>query len=542
MTTLSWNCRGLRSILTVRRLEEMCREHLPDFLFLLETKNSSDHIEGFRRSLGYDHIFLVNPVGLSGGLALFWRNSHEVEVLSSFDRIIDVRVKQRDLVYFISFVYGDPIRHKRHIIWENLKTIGLNRNAGWCLVGDFNEMMNAVEKIGGPVHEESSFYPFRSMVRDCRVKEVPSSGDKLSWAGVREIMTNGLKEKVWIQCHLDRAFGNAEWFCLFPRAHTLYLERLGSDHRPILTSVMGTDTKKLGCFVYDKRWSNNPEVLELVRKGWNVDQNRQVATVSERIASCRKILAQWKRTGASNSKKMIMKLRTELEEKEKKVSPNLQRTIYMKLELAKLFQEEEEYWKLKSKNNWLQSGDKNTKVFHGWAKTRKMKNNIPSLTDSVGVEHTSEEAKGNITIQYFTELFTSSRPSDATELLRDFAPRIILEVKRFFVEGVIPQDWNFTQLCLLSKKPNPSLVTDLRTISLCAVSYKIGSNILCARLKGILPLLVSPTQGAFVAGRLISDNLLTAHEMLHGLKINPNCKTDYIAIKTDMSKAYDRVE
>ncbi|KAH0894509.1 hypothetical protein HID58_056938, partial [Brassica napus] len=65
--------------------------------------------------------------------------------------------------------------------------------------------------------------------------------------------------------------------------------------------------------------SNNPEVLELVRKGWNVDQNRQVATVSERIASCRKILAQWKRTGASNSKKMIMKLRTELEEEEKKL-------------------------------------------------------------------------------------------------------------------------------------------------------------------------------------------------------------------------------
>lgn len=101
-------------------------------------------------------------------------------------------------------------------------------------------MMNAAEKIGGPVREESSFYPFRSMVRDCRVKEVPSSRDKLSWAWVREIMTNGLKEKVWIQCRLDGAFGNAEWFRLFPRAHMLYLERLGSDPRPILTSVMGT--------------------------------------------------------------------------------------------------------------------------------------------------------------------------------------------------------------------------------------------------------------------------------------------------------------
>lgn len=100
-----------------------------------------------------------------------------------------------------------------------------------------------------------------------------------------------------------------------------------------------------------------------------------------------------------------------------KLAPSMQRIVYLKLELAKLFQEEEEYWKLRSKNKWLQLGDKNTKVFHGWAKTRKMKNNIPSLLDSDGVEHTSEEAKGDIAIKYFSELFTSSQPIDASELL-----------------------------------------------------------------------------------------------------------------------------
>lgn len=108
----------------------------------------------------------------------------------------------------------------------------------------------------------------------------------------------------------------------------------------------------------------------------------------------------------------------------------------MKLELAKLFQEEEEYWKLRSKNNWLQAGDKNTKIFHGWVNTRKMKNNIPSLFDSGGVEHTSEEAKGDIAIKYFTELFTSSRPTDASELLRDFSPRVTDQMNAALIKPV----------------------------------------------------------------------------------------------------------
>ena len=54
---------------------------------------------------------------------------------------------------------------------------------------------------------------------------IPSSGNRLSWGGVREINSNGIKEKVWVQCQLDRAFGNVEWFRMFPKSHTLYLEK-----------------------------------------------------------------------------------------------------------------------------------------------------------------------------------------------------------------------------------------------------------------------------------------------------------------------------
>ena len=72
--------------------------------------------------------------------------------------------------------------------------------------------------------------------------------------------------------------------------------------------------------------------------------------------------------------------------------------------------------------------------------------------------------------------------------------------------------------------------------------YKIISKVLCQRLKTCLPSLISETQPAFVAGRLIFDNILIAQEIFHGLQTNKACQGKYMAIKTDMNKAYDRVE
>ena len=115
-------------------------------------------------------------------------------------------------------------------------------------------------------------------------------------------------------------------------------------------------------------------------------------------------------------------------------------------------------------------------------------------------------------------------------------------VNSFLISGKLDTRLNITNICLIPKKERPTRMTELRPIIFCNVGYKIISKVLCQRLKVCFPSLISETQSAFIPGRLISDNILIAQEMFHGLRTNKSCQDKFLAIKTDMSKAYDRVE
>lgn len=78
------------------------------------------------------------------------------------------------------------------------------------------------------------------------------------------------------------------------------------------------------------------------------------------------------------------------------------------------------------------------------------------------------------------------------------------------------------------------------TISLYNVIDKIIAKVIANRLKVVLPTAVSFSQIAFVPGGLIYCNVLMAFEVHHYLKRKTKGKKGFMALKTYMSKAYDR--
>lgn len=83
---------------------------------------------------------------------------------------------------------------------------------------------------------------------------------------------------------------------------------------------------------------------------------------------------------------------------------------------------------------------------------------------------------------------------------------------------------------------------DLRPIALCNVLYKVLAKVLANRMKSILPGLISENQSAFIHGRNITDNILVAFEVVHHMNRKRRSRDGEVALKLDISKAYDIVD
>ncbi|WMV13570.1 hypothetical protein MTR67_006955 [Solanum verrucosum] len=116
---------------------------------------------------------------------------------------------------------------------------------------------------------------------------------------------------------------------------------------------------------------------------------------------------------------------------------------------------------------------------------------------------------------------------------------LLAAVQSFFCGHIMPKFMSHACLVLIPKTEQPSRFTELRPISLSNFTNKIISKVLSMRLATVLPLLLSENQSGFVRGRSITESIMLAQEITHGIK-KPQIGSN-VVIKLDMAKAYDGV-
>lgn len=217
-----------------------------------------------------------------------------------------------------------------------------------------------------------------------------------------------------------------------------------------------------------------------------------------------------------------------------------------KQQLHLILDQKEVFWRQRSKQLWLQAGEKNIKFFHAAYNSRRRANRIQRLKDEEGHWFDWENGLHEHIKSYYQKLFTANVvqenhildcvpktiTDDQNALLLDTvsaeevrkaafqmhpnkAPGldgmtpaffqkhwgivgqdIVQLVKHFFLTGEVPRELNETNIVLVPKKNNPSTLSELRPIALCNVVMKIITKVIANRLKLQLETVISDSQNA----------------------------------------------
>ncbi|CAA7395907.1 unnamed protein product [Spirodela intermedia] len=208
-------------------------------------------------------------------------------------------------------------------------------------------------------------------------------------------------------------------------------------------------------------------------------------------------------------------------------------------QLDEVVRQQELFYLQKSRIQWLQEGDRNTRFFHTSVAHRSPTHHESSLTTAIPTGEEIKEVVFSMSRHYApgpdgfpVDFYVSCWDIVGTDLIK--------AIKEIFRHKVFTRSWKTTFFALISKVTTPTSFRDFRPISLCNVCYKVVSKIVIRRLSSFFDRLISPEQCRFVKGRYIHDNIMLVHELAQSL--GHDCRGSNIIIKLDMEKAFDRIE
>ncbi|KAF7826245.1 reverse transcriptase [Senna tora] len=267
-------------------LKDILRKSEPSLVFLMETKCISKKMENLRnRWFRQGSSFYVDPIGQSGGLAVWWVDGLDIDVLHFSKNFIHMHVSSTDgdLNCFVTLIYGAPKEKDRENVWERIRKFAPVEGEGWLCVGDFNEISSPFEKQGGRVKSVSSLIRFQKFMSDCLLMDMNFNGAKFTWCN---------------------------------KAQVFHLEPLGSDHCPIMVHLDFKDNLTPWVFKFEKMWTSHPQFKDVIMEAWSGSSQEECRAVDlflKKLWRCRNFLIDWSKVEFPNNRKMIKELKEQFE-------------------------------------------------------------------------------------------------------------------------------------------------------------------------------------------------------------------------------------
>ena len=531
----------------------------------------------------------------AGRIWVLWNpTAVSVSLIGSSSQVLHclVKVLSTSVECLISFIYASNSSEERHLLWNELRQFA-TCSKPWVLLGDFNNIRSSGDKSGGSTLPYDDMDDFNSCLSTAGLDDIPYTGQHFTWCNQR-------LDEARIYCKLDRILANDAWF-LGIRSFSAYFHSAGiSDHSLGILFLGEKRANVKTPFRFFDYWADHDNFLPSVAAAWNkAVSGTPMFVLASKLKETKVALKRFNKIHFSSLSSRVSMARDQLVssqtllscDKDNRVFQLVERNRYAHFMQLKL--QEEQFFRQRSRVNWVKHGDQNTSFFFRMMKRNHARANIHSLINDQHEVVTNPDHIQNLFLDHFQKLLGSSTPSEidvnffvsrlisnrinqshsdllGKEVSAEEITKVMFSLKNgkapgpggfsagffkkawgivgddvvkaissFFRDSRILKQLNNTSIALIPKVLNPSHVSEFRPISCCNTIYKCISRILAGRLKDVLSGLISKSQTAFVPGRRIADNIFLSQELLRGYHLQrgtPRC-----AIKVDLMKAYDNV-
>ncbi|KAF7149622.1 hypothetical protein RHSIM_Rhsim02G0229500 [Rhododendron simsii] len=388
-------------------LKESVLTHRPSIIFIMESRNKENKMESLRRSLKFQHCFYVNPVGLAGGLALWWNTDVSISVEYASNNVIHTLCESlfNSKKWATTFVYGSPTVQHKEAVWDQIRDFAFLNVGPWFCLGDFNDVAMAKEKSGGRVPSTARISAFNDFLNDCALIDLGFKGQQFTWRNNR-VGADAVLER------LDKAYTNLVGREAFPQAMVFHESAIGSDHCPIILSLE-EPLKVHRPFRFESMWTTEEECERIIKDQWESDMaNDNTSLVVRNLDKCKRNLQAWHRRKFKDIKEQIASLKNRIDAIQGgpcSYTSNLEEGALL-TKLNKLWEQDEMYWHQRSRLNYLRFGDRHNRFFHITATQRRQMNLILRLKNEREEWVTSPRGISDIISHHFHSIYTDVHP------------------------------------------------------------------------------------------------------------------------------------